>query len=105
MMMNQNSVKIMSENKMNCPKCNNKINLLTSKSSEFLCDECGVKLAVRGGIIFHIFASVLFIVEAMFLFSLDIETWVLVLVISILAIFNYYLSSKLFLHAVVNTDG
>ncbi len=86
---------------MRCPECRKNISLLMAKSSGFSCDECGASLVVLGEIPFHIFATVLFIIEVMFLFSLDMKIWVSVIIISLLAIFNYYLSYRLFLRAAV----
>jgi len=84
---------------MKCPKCNRDINPLKSKTNGFRCENCGENLCVKGNFAFHVFASFLFIVEAMILFSWNISTWILVVIISVLALLNYYLSSKLFLHA------
>jgi len=89
---------------LRCPECDKSIKLLTAKSSGFSCAGCGAKLLISGGAFSHVFALVLFVIEAMFLFAFVKEIWVAVVIISLLAVVNYYVSFRLFLR-VTTKDG
>ena len=82
---------------MNCPECDKKIKLLSVMSKDFSCLNCGTLLCWSGVIFSHFFATVLFFIETMIIFSLVKEIWVFVVIISFLAVANYYVSFAIFL--------
>lgn len=89
---------------MHCPKCGENVNVLTAKSSGFSCGSCGAYLAVSGGLLTHVFALALFVVEATVLFSFVREMWIAVVAICVLGIANYYVGFRIFLRITLG-DG
>lgn len=90
---------------MRCPKCDESVNVLTAKSSGSSCGACGARLIVCGGVLAHVFALALFIVEAMVLFSFVSETWIAVVAICVLSVANYYVGFRLFLRITPEDGG
>ncbi len=85
-----------------CPECGKNINLLTAKSIGFSCPGCGIKMVVGGGVVCHVFAMILFIIETMVLFAFVQTLWIAIVAIILLVVANYYLSFRLFLRVKIS---
>ena len=82
---------------MKCPKCNENINPLLVQSKGFDCKQCGTELIVSDIVTAHLLASVLIVIELLFILSLNFKIYTNILIISVFSLFNYYMSFKTFL--------
>jgi len=95
-----NSVSNMKFLGFECPECESGIHPFGEKSRNFSCSRCGANLRTTGGVLAHICATVLFVVEAVLIFSINQNTWFAVVELSLLAVLNYLLSFKIFFRVV-----
>jgi hypothetical protein len=84
---------------MHCPKCDENISVMVVKLNSFTCKKCGIELTTYGEVFSHLFATVLIVIELTIIFSLEMVMWVNLILISFFALFNYYISFRLFLRA------
>jgi uncharacterized protein (DUF983 family) len=82
---------------MHCPKCNENISVMVVRSNSSTCNKCGAELTNYGEASAHFFAICLIVIELGLIFSLAMDTWVNLILISFFALFNYYLGFRLFL--------